>query len=173
MNLVNMLLHHRLSRPMSLPTAATNANANKGSLLLDMTKMRHTAMLCKLSVSTSLDLLINPNGISYHRNLLDFCEILRSFIDNDIGICGLSEINLDVLQPSLRKQLEMRPKISSALLLSPLPPVISALGLLASQAALSLVSRTNFAEGAKHRVPTHTDSADGHTSNFAQKAVAP
>jgi hypothetical protein len=50
---------------------------------------------------------INPNGISYHRNLLDFCEILQSFIDNGIDVCGLSEINLDaLLQPSLRKQLE-------------------------------------------------------------------
>jgi hypothetical protein len=49
---------------------------------------------------------INPNGISCHRNLLDFCEILQSFVDNDIDVCGLSEINLDALQPSLRKQLE-------------------------------------------------------------------
>jgi hypothetical protein len=45
---------------------------------------------------------ISFNGISYHRNLLDFCEILQSFIDNDIDVYGLSEINLD----ALRKQLE-------------------------------------------------------------------
>jgi hypothetical protein len=49
---------------------------------------------------------INPNGISHHRHLLDFYEILQSMKDNDIDVHGLSEINLDVQQPEIRKQME-------------------------------------------------------------------
>jgi hypothetical protein len=49
---------------------------------------------------------INPSGISYYRGLLDFAEILQSFRDNDIDVFGLSEINLDVRKPKVRKQCE-------------------------------------------------------------------
>jgi hypothetical protein len=83
---------------------------------------------------------VNPNGISCNRNLLDFCDILQNFLDNDIDVCGLSEINLDTLQLSLRKQLEDMSQAFSALPLSLLPPVISDLRPHANQAALSLVS---------------------------------
>jgi hypothetical protein len=49
---------------------------------------------------------INPNGISHHRHLLDFYEILQSMQDHDIDVYGLSEINLDVHRPEIRKQME-------------------------------------------------------------------
>jgi hypothetical protein len=49
---------------------------------------------------------INPNGISYQRGLLDFQEILQSLRDNHIDGYGLPEINLDGLQPEIRKLLE-------------------------------------------------------------------
>jgi hypothetical protein len=49
---------------------------------------------------------INPSGISYHRGLLDFAEILQSLRDNDIDVFGLSEMNVDVRKPEVRKQCE-------------------------------------------------------------------
>jgi hypothetical protein len=43
---------------------------------------------------------INANGISHHRDLLDFYEILQSMQDNEIDIFGFNETNLNSQQPS-------------------------------------------------------------------------
>jgi hypothetical protein len=46
----------------------------------------------------------NPNGISPHRDLLDFQEIARSMRDAQTDLFGLPEPNLDWLRPEIRKQ---------------------------------------------------------------------
>jgi hypothetical protein len=48
----------------------------------------------------------NPNGISHHRDLLDFQEISRSMRDADTDRFGLAEPNLDWLRPEIRKKCE-------------------------------------------------------------------
>jgi hypothetical protein len=49
---------------------------------------------------------INPNGVSHHRDMLDFSKILSSLRSNEVDIFGLSETNLDFLQPDIRKRCE-------------------------------------------------------------------
>ena len=49
---------------------------------------------------------INPNGIHYQQGLVDFYEILQSLRDNSIDVYRLHEINLDRLNPEIRKRLE-------------------------------------------------------------------
>jgi hypothetical protein len=46
----------------------------------------------------------NPNGISHHRELLNFKEIISSMRDADTSLFGLPETNLDWLWPEIRKQ---------------------------------------------------------------------
>jgi hypothetical protein len=49
---------------------------------------------------------INPNGVSHHRDLLDFCEILQSLRDTGTDVFGLAETNLDTRKPEIRKRCE-------------------------------------------------------------------
>jgi hypothetical protein len=169
-----MLLHHCLSRPTSLPTVATNAAANKGSLLLDMTEMRRAAMLCKLSVSASLDSTSSTlTALAITATFSIFARFFRASSTMTSTSADFPKSTSMHCSLHFASNLRTSPKTSLALLLLLLPLAISALGLHASQATLSLASRTNFADGTRHRVPTHTDSAGGHTSNFTQKAVAP
>jgi hypothetical protein len=49
---------------------------------------------------------INPNGISAHRDFSDLCEMLHSFHAIEVDGLGLSEINLELLKPEVRKRCE-------------------------------------------------------------------